>query len=268
MASSDPLLKRIWFLWLRGVDNAPDVVQQCHRSWQVRNPGWELVSLDADNLSCYLGRDEIGLPVSRQQARSDLIRINLLRKYGGVWADASCFCVKPLDDWLWPYLGSGFFAFANPGPDRLLSSWFLASEQEHYVTARWASAANAYWSGPTAPRRLVGYRTARWATRLLPDLWFRAPARMLRIYPYYWFHYLFNHLYDLDQQFRAGWDATPKFPADVPHAAHRHGLTRPIQPWLRQEIDRKVAPLYKLNWRIDETPMGEGSAVQYLYRSL
>ena len=66
-----------------------------------------------------------GLP-GRLQA--DLARLDLLARHGGVWADATCFCVRPLDDWLLPCLPSGFFAFDRPGPDRLLSTWFLAAQ--------------------------------------------------------------------------------------------------------------------------------------------
>jgi Capsular polysaccharide synthesis protein len=34
------------------------------------------------------------------EALSDCIRIELLRRYGGAWADVTTYCLKPLDDWL------------------------------------------------------------------------------------------------------------------------------------------------------------------------
>jgi hypothetical protein len=66
---------------------------------------------------------------------SDVIRLLLLHEYGGVWADATLYCNSPLDHWLNPFLGSGFFAFANPGPDRRLAAWFIASAENNDLCA-------------------------------------------------------------------------------------------------------------------------------------
>lgn len=269
MPASDRLGKRIWFFWLQGIHNAPDLVQKCHYSWNLRNPDWEVVSLCADNLSSYLDPEIVDPKTVRPQALSDLLRINLLRKHGGVWVDASCFCIQPLDDWLGQYLDRGFFAFANPGIDRLVSSWFLASDGGSYITSRWADAANRYWSSPNAPTRLVQNRLAKWATVSWPEIWFTKPMReWFRLYPYYWFHYLFRHLYEQDERFRSSWDATPKFAADVPHAALRHGLSNTIDDALRRDVDQRRSPLYKLNWRVEERKVQHDSVLHYLYQTL
>jgi hypothetical protein len=160
-------------------------------------------------------------------------------------------------------------AFANPGFDRLVASWFLASDKGNLVTSRWADAANQYWSSPNAPSRLVDYRLAKWITLAWPEIWFTKPVReSLRFYPYYWFHYLFRHLYERDQRFRSAWDATPKFTADVPHAALRRGLCNTVNGALRRDIDQRSSPLYKLNWRVEERNIKPGSVLHYLYQTL
>ena len=50
------------------------------------------------------------------QSRSDIIRLALLNRYGGVWADSTMLCLEPLDRWLtrdsmqsglWMYHGNG-----------------------------------------------------------------------------------------------------------------------------------------------------------------
>lgn len=269
MPASERFSKRIWFFWLQGIDDAPDLVQKCHCSWRLRNPDWELVTLSADDLPRYLDHETIDLKTERPQVLSDLVRINLLRRHGGVWVDASCFCIQPLDDWLGAYFNEGFFAFASPGADRLLSSWFLASKRGNYVTSRWADASNQYWSGPGAPTWLVQHRLAKYATLLWPEIWFVKPMReWLRLYPYYWFHYLFRHLYQRDERFRSAWDAVPKFTADVPHAALRRGLSNTIDDALRSDIERRRSPLYKLNWRIEERKIKRDSVLHYLYQTL
>jgi hypothetical protein len=55
--------------------------------------------------------------------------MELLRRHGGVWADATCYCLQPLAEWLPSKLApAGFFAFDRPAPDRMLASWFLAAQ--------------------------------------------------------------------------------------------------------------------------------------------
>ena len=55
----------------------------------------------------------------------------MLRQHGGVWADATSFCLRPLDDWLNAAYAAGFFAFRNPAKDRMMANWFIASEPDN-----------------------------------------------------------------------------------------------------------------------------------------
>ena len=115
--------RRIWCMWLQGLDKAPDIVKKCWASWEKYNPDWQLVLLDESNLEQYVPVQEIigenREYISRNHL-SDIIRINLLAKYGGVWVDATCFCCVPLDKWLGRYATSGFFAFGSPNRNKLL----------------------------------------------------------------------------------------------------------------------------------------------------
>ena len=122
--------RTIWILWFQGWDRAPEIVSACRRSWEDLNPGWDVRALSNAELPHLLGHDS---PLRANagawftpQAHSDLVRIDLLARYGGVLVDATALCAKPLDDWLPDVMGSGFFAFDAPAPDRMISSWFLA----------------------------------------------------------------------------------------------------------------------------------------------
>ena len=76
--------KKLWMMWLQGLDSAPPVVKAYYRSWQELHPDWEFVFLDETNFRDYVDVE----PVLAQQphlegpARSDLIRINLLARHG------------------------------------------------------------------------------------------------------------------------------------------------------------------------------------------
>ncbi len=94
--------RKIWIYWHQGMSEAPFVVRKCIESWVKENPGWEVNFLDKDNLGEYVVlnlREEklVNLPLPHQ---SDLVRLQLLSKYGGVWADATTLCMRPLDDWI------------------------------------------------------------------------------------------------------------------------------------------------------------------------
>lgn len=59
------------------------------------------------------------------QAFSDVLRWRLLARYGGIWADSTLYCAKPLEKWLsLNVTPNGFFCFRSPEAF-LYHSWFL-----------------------------------------------------------------------------------------------------------------------------------------------
>ncbi len=139
-----PLPKIIWMFWHSGLEGAPDVVHRSLTTWQHFNPDHEVQFLDLAAAEAVLGVD-LGalfekLTVNLGWAgKSDLIRLMLLAKFGGVWADATTFCLKPLSDWLHHEIHTnGFFCFrwANKASDREMVSWFLASIPGHPLIVR------------------------------------------------------------------------------------------------------------------------------------
>lgn len=250
--------KRIWFLWFQGIDAAPPLVKRCLKSWRFWNPTWTVDIIDETRLPALLPEHEVWSERwSRMTpaARSDLVRLNLLCRYGGVWTDATCLCRKPLDVWLPPLLKAGFFAFAAPTRRNPLSTWFLAAEPGTALIQRWRDAANAYWEDGTI-RTPIGIRELskdpRYAAhRRNTSLWFdpKRPERST-VYPYFWVHLLFADLLR-DPQSAALWQAVPKVTADIPHRLQKLGLESPIDTALAREIQLGVAPLYKLSNRVD-----------------
>jgi hypothetical protein len=270
--------KIIWMLWLQGFEAAPNLVQQCVRSWQRHHPDWKLVLLDRQNLHEYVEvEDTLGQnrATITPQALSNIIRINLLAKFGGVWVDATCFCCRPLDEWLWNHTASGFFAFANPGPDRLLSSWFLVSSPDCHLTKAYCQAVNQYWRRNYFPHQQtrLGRKIIRQANKILlrntrlSALWVHPlTAKILRLHPYHWFHYLFYRVLATDGRSQELWQATRKISADIPHRLHFAGLLSPATAEVKAAIDGRQDPLYKLNWR-REKDLVPGCTMDYLLRT-
>ena len=296
-----PFPKKLFMVWFQGWDRTPEVVTHCRRSWEYHNPTWEIHLLDKDNLSDYIDLDDFSylheiLPPSEL---SDIVRIHLLERYGGVWADATCFCGRPLEGYLDGYLDSGFFAFSRPGQDRMISSWFLAAAPGNRLVETYCRATRAYWlKNPNLRPAAWDDRWIDACRRVAPGYWSKVPnwlrkpddvlwlfksryvqeillkrpwlwhtflfTKILKRYPNYWFHYLFEYCYRNDRSFQETWNATPKVSADIPHRLQHAGLLRSIPDQIRQEIDDRMAPLYKLTWKLDDENIPKGSILDYL----
>jgi hypothetical protein len=255
--------RTIWSYWHQGLDSAPPLVHACLDSWRRLNPAWRIVALDRDSLAEWVDLRE-AVDVSRSdltlQKISAIARLCLLRRHGGVWADPTVFCLRPLDQWLPTSVPGGFFAFRNPGRDRLMSNWFIAAEKDSALLAALHDAFIAFMNSrsfsnqnnrfgrialqalhPVLSRNVS--LTRHWLSPRLQD--------RLRAYPYFIFHYVFNALILTDPGLRGSWAQVPALDAIPPHrlqalARRPGGLARAIEA-----IDRDAWPLQKLDWRVD-----------------
>lgn len=236
-----PCPRIIWMLWLQGWDRAPPIAQACLRSWQRLNPTWRVQTLTLETLPDFLPEDTVArvldTPSDAVEALSDRIRIELLARYGGVWADASTLCARPLDQWLPDYLTTDFFAFERPVPERMIASWFLAATKGSYIIEQWRRRTENYWH----ERRTRG--------------------------DYFWFHHLFAQGYASDPEWWRQWDRTPKLPAM--HTFHfGPNDARLMGPVEQKYIDGLAAPpawVFKLSHKQDK-PIAPGSTMDMLAR--
>ncbi|NDA98044.1 MAG: hypothetical protein EBY31_02415, partial [Flavobacteriia bacterium] len=145
--------KSIWLLWMQGWnDQTPWVVREVRRSWEAFNRDWDVVALDAESLGTYLDISEgaglgkmiqNGVPI---QAVSDAIRLSLLHEHGGVWADATMLCLRPLDDWVYEaILPCGFWMYHGRNRGEGPASWFMISTHHSYIAKTWNEASQAAW---------------------------------------------------------------------------------------------------------------------------
>ena len=93
--------KTIWWCWLQGIENAPSIVRACYNSlvqgeW-FKDHGYTVSVIDAQNWKKYI--ELPGYIVEKwEKGRipaamfSDLLRVELLIKYGGTWIDSTVLC--------------------------------------------------------------------------------------------------------------------------------------------------------------------------------
>eukprot|EP01033_Poteriospumella_lacustris_P011416 gene11417-8124_t len=236
--------KTIFMLWFQGFDEAPEVVQHCRQSWVHYNPTWKIVFLDNDTLPHYLPTTLLTNLLPNRATMlpahiSDVIRVHLLSRYGGVWADATLFCNRPLDDWLHGKIGAGFFAFAKPAPGRPLSNWFLYGSRGNYLLTQWANATATYH------------------------------AQHPQCDDYFIQHHLFDALYKSDKRFHTMWDAVPKVAVrHGPHYLLEMGYFNNVTDVVKEAIDSKNVPLYKLSWKDYVVSRQSMTNIDYLFSTV
>lgn len=89
--------RRIWLCWLQGMEDAPELVKVCYESLCKNITDREIVVLTNENLSQYVhlpGYIEIKHKkgIIPDAAFTDMLRLELLCKYGGTWIDATVLC--------------------------------------------------------------------------------------------------------------------------------------------------------------------------------
>lgn len=220
------------------------MVRLCLARWAQLNPDHELRVLDRAGAERLLADEALPVSSLSPQALSDVVRTKVLLTEGGVWADAAVLPTRPLDLWLGALVEpTGFFAFARPGPDRPLSSWFLASSPEHVVLRRWWDEINRFWSVPRG--------NADTAIPADPVAAVAPETAQPGSYPYFWFHYLFAYLVDRDPEVARAWSRCPTVSADAPHRLqllYADGEPPALEDVLAAALE---APVHKLNWRAD-----------------
>lgn len=277
MKPATKIPKRIWFVWLQGLDHAPNLVHRCLQSWTEKNPSWTLTVLDYQNLGVYLDLPAI-VDVDRAdisiQKIANLIRINLLQKFGGVWVDATCYCCSALDEWLPRYAEAGFFVLQSPRADRILSNWFMVSACPHYLTRQVCQEMNRFWQKHhfSNQNNRFGRLVLALGRRRLKKTW-RArfwlsgfAVRVLGVYPYFIFHYQFEQVVRKDATCRAIWEAIPYLDAVPAHRVQSLGLYSPIDERAKACIDTLSSPVQKLSWKTANPGSSiEGTVLEYFY---
>ncbi|MBA3342922.1 MAG: hypothetical protein H0T48_13960 [Gemmatimonadaceae bacterium] len=298
MDTETQLNRVIWMLWLQGFDKAPEVVRLCLRSWKTRNPTWQVIELDEENLSDYVDNESLstlrGLDFMPQKF-ANLIRLYLISRHGGVWADATCYCCRPLDTWLPEYMNSGFFAFrfrtdtwlrrhADSGISglrkragtKILANFFLAASKGNSLASTFYEKHRDFFVDNKFPLQHTdeGRERVRRIGRVLNRnarvaQWWTLPliARAAKVYPYNIFHYHFAKTIGENETCRDVWNRTPTFYARGPLRLIR-ALVSPITDQQIDDLKQETEPLYKLTWKYRHEEFRSGCVLDYLLQSV
>jgi hypothetical protein len=215
--------KKIWMCWFQGLDHAslPLLNRKCIEKWIELNPDWQINILDNSNINNFVPEyfDIVNNKNLSVANKSDILRIILLKKYGGVWVDASVYPIIPLSSFIDSILNdTKFFSYrfiprsiSNRNGDRETVSWFLvADEIDHYLISKWYD------------RYIFRFKKRRPRPR------------------YFQFHNDLCYLYDTDTKIKSIIDNMVQIDQRIPHSAFKNWHRKqPSYLYKRPRLPRK-----------------------------
>jgi hypothetical protein len=143
----------VWFMWLQGIDNPPDIVKKCLESQKKAMPDKHFIVLDDSNYQEYASLPDFIVKkhdegIIGHAHFSDLIRNEILIKHGGFWIDATVFMtdanlienVEKTDLFMYSYYYFGF----NPEIMEL-NNWFIYSTTNNNMLSLLQKFLYEYW---------------------------------------------------------------------------------------------------------------------------
>lgn len=207
--------KTLWTVWLQGEGDPsiPNLNKLCIEQWKTLNPDWSVRVMTHENISEYVPEyfDVINKGIDRPHVhKSEVLRILLLSKFGGVWADSSVLPVVPLSSFYDKIVNdTGFFAYrffprklSPKGGYAETVSWFMCADY------------------PKHP--------------LIEKL---KPAYFKRYHydtdwQYLTFHDTLSNLYDTDPEINYIINNMVQIDAKIPHSALHYGWSKRVESFL------------------------------------
>lgn len=153
---------KVWVCWFQGMNNAPELVQKCYESLQKNLTEKEIILISEENINNYVEFPEeiqrkIQQGLIKRTHLSDLLRLELLIRYGGTWIDSTVYCSGDnIPNYM---LDSDLFLFQNLKPGRdgnctVISSWFITAKSNNRILMATRFLLYKYWSNN---KELVDY---------------------------------------------------------------------------------------------------------------
>ena len=149
--------KIVWFCWLQGLEDAPLVIKTCYSSIVRNLKDREIRVIDGDNWKDYVELPDYVVQKWKEKQIppahfTDLLRLQLLIRYGGTWIDSTVLCtgITPENEHeTFSFLDADLFIFqyTRPGSSQWggIGNWFITSNTNNEVLMVLRDMLYAYW---------------------------------------------------------------------------------------------------------------------------
>jgi len=139
----------IWTFWDTGEAKLPEFLRICLQSWRHNCPNWRVIVLSPSNLPKFLDVDT-DLPssffeIDRASLQSDIARVAILARYGGIYADISTLAMSNVAEDVRDAIegGTSLYSYHNFGwIQDFVAAWFMACKPREPVMVEWSRALN------------------------------------------------------------------------------------------------------------------------------
>ena len=178
----------IWWLWLQGVDKAPDVCKACLRSLRRWYPDKKIITLDLNNLHEYITlpdyiNEKYKKGIIDNTKYSNLVRLQLLIEYGGTWIDSTVFCTGRNFEYI---MHLPLFMFRRDSADkgwpvRISANWFIVSAPHDPILTLTRDLHFQYWQDyDFCMHYFIFHMFFRMASEAYSDEWNQIPFISVR----------------------------------------------------------------------------------------
>jgi len=143
----------IWICWLQGIENAPKIVKKCFCSLKENIKDKRIIVITSDNIKQFVQFPDYIIEKWRKGIITnthftDLLRLELLIQYGGLWLDATVFCSG--GEIPAYYFNSDLFLFQSLKPGRdgnsmYISSWLIGAKTNNRILMETRDLCYEYW---------------------------------------------------------------------------------------------------------------------------
>lgn len=146
---------KVWVCWFQGLDNAPAIVKECYNSLNKNLINCDIILITRDNMLDYVNfpkfiLDKWNSGQITHTHMTDLLRLELLIKYGGMWIDATVLCTSKQKDIPDYFFNSDLFLYQilKPGRDgqaQPVSSWLISAKTNNKILMMTRYLCYEYW---------------------------------------------------------------------------------------------------------------------------
>ncbi len=139
----------VWWCWFQGEENAPEIVKACLESVRKNMPGKKVIVITEKNMYDYVSMPDFIIEkykkgiISRTHF-SDLLRLELLIRHGGLWIDSTVLCTDCPDY----AFNTPLFAFKTNeknDPATVAQNWFISAEKNNPILTLTRDLLHNYW---------------------------------------------------------------------------------------------------------------------------